>query len=88
MLKMRLRCDDGNDNGDGDDWQQGTNSKSGQDDDDDDNGDRNGDADGDTVLPVRVGKSDVTFHGDADCHVLRTHLKMFLGRITVMRFFL
>ena len=42
--------------------------------------------DGDTVLPVRVGKSDVTFHGDADCHVLRTHLKMFLGRITVMRF--
>ena len=34
-----------------------------------------------------MGKSDVTFHGDADCHVLRTHLKMFLGRITVMRFF-
>ena len=43
--------------------------------------------DGDTVLPVRVGKSDVTFDGDADCHVQRTHLKMFWGRIAVMRFF-
>ena len=43
--------------------------------------------DGDTVLPVRVGKSDVTFHGDADCHVQRTHLRrLILGRITVMRF--
>ena len=40
--------------------------------------------DGDTVVPVRVGKSDVTFHGDTDCHVQRTHLKMFLGRIPVM----
>ena len=57
---------------------------SGQDDDDDDDGDRNGDVDGDTVVPVRVGKSDVTFHGDTDCHVQRTHLKMFLGRIPVM----
>ena len=42
---------------------------------------------GNRALPVRVGKSDVTFHGDTHCHVQRTHLKMFLGRITVMRFF-